>query len=140
MNALPRLLVGDPATADRWCSPWRERLFEAQVLLLLAATITAAVPGISAAGSSPEARRSTAAADAELLVLGPAAPLPHALPPLPAGVSPALISQVVLEGLGLHPVVVDLGCLVAPAVPHLRLPPPAGSGPARCLKIGRAHV
>jgi uncharacterized protein (TIGR00303 family) len=105
---------------------------------MLAATDTAAVPGISAAGTSPESRRSTAAADAELLVLGPGATLPHALPPLPAGVSPALISRVVLQGLGLHPLVVDLGCAVAPAVPHLRLPPPAGAGPARCLSTGSA--
>jgi len=53
-------------------------------------------------------------------------------------VSPALISQVVLEGLGIQPLVVDLGCAVAPAVPHLRLPPPAGAGPARCLSSGAA--
>ena len=52
---------------------------------------------ISAAGATPEARRRTAAADAELLLLGPEQPLPHALPPLPAGVSPALIAWVVLE-------------------------------------------
>jgi uncharacterized protein (TIGR00303 family) len=108
------------------------------VLVLLAATETAAVEGISAAGASPAARRTTAAADAELLLLGPAASLPHALPPLPAGVSPALIAQVALEGLGLHPLVVDLGCAVAPAVPHLRLPAPAGAGPARCLSSGAA--
>ncbi|MEA5475158.1 NaMN--DMB phosphoribosyltransferase, partial [Synechococcus sp. CCY9201] len=44
-----------------------------EVLLLLAATETAAVPGISAAGATPASRRSTAAADAELLRLGPAA-------------------------------------------------------------------
>ncbi len=138
MSPLPRLLLGAPETAESWCRSWRASLPACQVLVLLAATHTAAVPGISAAGTSPESRRGTAAADAELLVLGPTVALPHALPPLPAGVSPALISRVVLQGLGLHPLVVDLGCAVAPAVPHLRLPPPAGAGPARCLSTGSA--
>ena len=138
MSALPRLLVGAPQAAEDWCRSWRASLPACRVLVLLAATHTAAVPGISAAGTSSESRRSTAAADAELLVLGPGVALPHSLPPLPAGVSPALISRVVLQGLGLHPLVVDLGCAVAPAVPHLRLPPPAGGGPARCLSSGSA--
>jgi uncharacterized protein (TIGR00303 family) len=116
--------------------PWpRSRL-----LLLLAATETAAVPGISAAGATPASRRGTAAADAELLLAGPGAPRPHALPPLPAGVSPALISHVVLRELGWleRSLVLDLGCAVAPAVPHLRLPAAESAGPARCLSSGRA--
>lgn len=110
------------------------------VLLLLAATDTAAVPGISAAGATPAARRQTAAADAELLLLGPGAVRPHALPPLPAGVSPALISHAVLRHLDLlgQLRVVDLGCAVAPAIPHLRLPGLEGLGPAACLSSGRA--
>ena len=109
-------------------------------MLLLAGTDTAAIEGISAAGATPQARRQTAAADAELLRLGPAAPLPHALPPLPAGVSPALISHVVLQELGLlqRLLVVDLGAPLAPAVAHLRLPPPEAEGPARCLSSGAA--
>jgi uncharacterized protein (TIGR00303 family) len=111
-----------------------------RLLLLLAATETAAVPGISAAGATPASRRATAAADAELLLAGPGARRPHALPPLPAGVSPALISHVVLRQLGWleRVLVVDLGCAVAPAVPHLRLPTLEGGGPARCLSSGRA--
>ncbi|MFM7229152.1 MAG: NaMN--DMB phosphoribosyltransferase [Cyanobacteriota bacterium] len=105
-----------------------------QVLLVLGGTETAAVPGISAAGATAESRRFTAAADAELLLLGPAVPLPHALPPLPAGVSPALISWAACQGLGLEPLVIDAGAMVAPAVPHLRL----GLPPARCLSSGSA--
>jgi len=105
-----------------------------QVLLVLGGTETAAVPGISAAGATAESRRFTAAADAELLLLGPAGPLPHALPPLPAGVSPALISWAACQGLGLEPLVIDAGAMVAPAVPHLRL----GLPPARCLSSGSA--
>jgi uncharacterized protein (TIGR00303 family) len=108
------------------------------VLLLLAATETAAVPGISAAGATPAARRRTAAADAELLLQGPTRPRVHALPPLPAGVSPALISHVVVRELELSPLVLDLGCAEAPAVPHLRPPAAAAGGPARCLSGGAA--
>ena len=111
-----------------------------RLLLLLAATETAAVPGISAAGATPASRRGTAAADAELLLAGPGAYRPHALPPLPAGVSPALISHVVLRELGWleRALVLDLGCALAPAVPHLRLPAGESAGPARCLSSGQA--
>lgn len=127
-------LCGDPDQARRWCERFGRDWRESQVLLLLAGTDTAAVPGISAAGATPEVRLGTAAADAELLLLGPSVRRPHALPPLPAGVSPALISHVVCQGLVLVPLVADLGCAVAPAVPHLRL----GGTPARCLSTGAA--
>jgi len=140
--AAARLLSGDPLLAERW---WQHMARAAQgptcscrVLLLLAGTQTAAVPGISAAGATPEARRRTAAADAELLLLGPEQPLPHALPPLPAGVSPALIARVVLEQLAIEPLVVDLGAPLAPAVPHLRPGGGLASGPAACLSTGAA--
>jgi uncharacterized protein (TIGR00303 family) len=116
--------------------PWQR----SRLLLLLAATETAAVPGISAAGSTPASRRGTAAADAELVLAGPGSYRPHALPPLPAGVSPALISHVVLRELGWldRVLVLDLGCAVAPAVPHLRLPAGESAGAARCLSSGQA--
>ncbi len=72
--------------------------------------------------------------------MGPEAHRPHALPPLPAGVSPALIAHAGLRELGLlqRTLVVDLGCPVAPAVPHLRLPPLQTGGPAGCVSTGRA--
>ncbi|MEY4297542.1 MAG: hypothetical protein RLZZ423_721 [Cyanobacteriota bacterium] len=142
-----RLLSGDPRLAERW---WQRMAAgvpavadlpaasRCRVLLVLAGTDTAAVPGISAAGATPEARRRTAAADAELLLLGPEQPLPHALPPLPAGVSPALIARVVLEQLAIEPLVVDLGAPVAPAVPHLRPSGGLACGPAGCLSGGAA--
>ena len=107
---------------------------QAQLLLVLAGTQTAAVPGISAAGATPDSRRFTAAADAELLWGGPDGHRPHALPPLPAGVSPALISWVAQQQLRLPLVVADAGAFVAPAVPHLQL----GLPPAACLSSGAA--
>ncbi|NDF63323.1 MAG: hypothetical protein EB136_10525, partial [Synechococcaceae bacterium WBB_3_034] len=52
-------LSGDPALAERWCAGLRRPWLEAnqplpQVVLVLAGTDTAAVPGISAAGVSFE--------------------------------------------------------------------------------------
>jgi uncharacterized protein (TIGR00303 family) len=123
-----------------WTQALEQGWHRSRTLLLLAATDTAAVPGISAAGASPQARLGTAAADAELLLLGPGGRRCHALPPLPAGVSPALISHVVLSQLGLleRTQVLDLGCAIAAAVPHLRLPGLESAGPARCLSTGQA--
>ena len=125
---------------DSWNQALEQGWRRSRTLLLLAATDTAAVPGISAAGASPQARLGTAAADAELLLLGPGGRRCHALPPLPAGVSPALISHVVLSQLGLleRTQVLDLGCAIAAAVPHLRLPGLESAGPARCLSTGQA--
>ena len=125
---------------DPWTQALEQGWRRSRTLLLLAATDTAAVPGISAAGASPQARLGTAAADAELLLLGPGGRRCHALPPLPAGVSPALISHVVLSQLGLleRTQVLDLGCAIAAAVPHLRLPGLESVGPARCLSTGQA--
>ena len=126
--------------SDSWTQALEQGWRRSRTLLLLAATDTAAVPGISAAGASPQARLGTAAADAELLLLGPGGRRCHALPPLPAGVSPALISHVVLSQLGLleRTRVLDLGCAIAAAVPHLRLPGLESAGPARCLSTGQA--
>ena len=125
---------------DPWTQALEQGWRRSRTLLLLAATDTAAVPGISAAGASPQSRLGTAAADAELLLLGPGGRRCHALPPLPAGVSPALISHVVLSQLGLleRTRVLDLGCAIAAAVPHLRLPGLESAGPARCLSTGQA--
>ena len=130
----PRCLSGEAQQADRWCRLLAPVVADCRLRVLLAGTETAAVPGISAAGATPESRRRTAAADAELLLLGPSRPLPHALPPLPAGVSPALIARVGVEQLALDPLVIDLGVPVPPAVPHLTL----GQTPARCLSTGSA--
>ena len=128
------MIPSDPGAAWRAEARIALGLGKAQLLLVLGGTATAAVPGISAAGATPESRLFTAAADAELLLLGPMAQRPHALPPLPAGVSPALISWVALQALAFPALVLDAGCAVAPAVPHLRL----GLPPAQCLSSGTA--
>ena len=121
---------------ESWCQRSRQALAggSSQLLLLLGGTATAAVPGISAAGATAESRRFTAAADAELLWQGPDHDLPHQLPPLPAGVTPALISWAAQQQLQLPLLVIDAGAAVPPAVPHLQL----GLPQARCLSSGAA--
>ena len=135
-----RRLTGSPATvqATRFASLWSDSAQPLpDLLLVLASTRTAEQPGISAAGCTPAARRTTALADAELLLRGPSVPPLWCLPPLPAGVSPALISWVACQQLGLDPQVAALGLPVSPQFPHLRFEDP-GSGPAGCVSSGRA--
>jgi len=106
-------------------------------LLVLASTRSAEVPGISAAGCTAAARRTTALADAELLIHGPGVPPRWPLPPLPAGVSPALISRVVAETIPLHVQVAAIGLPIDPPFPHLRFEAPS-HGPAHCIRGGAA--
>ncbi len=80
-------------------APWAGNTLSADLLLVLAGTRTAEHQGISAAGSTAESRRFTALADAELMLDGPSGRRHWPLPPLPAGVSPALLSHVALERL-----------------------------------------
>ncbi len=116
---------------------WQKPALKADLLLLLAATKTAEHPGISAAGCTAASRRLTALADAELLQRGPAVRRRWSLPALPAGVSPALISHVVVKRLGLNPLVAAIGLPLSPDFMHMRLEPP-GEGPAACLSDGHA--
>ena len=135
-----RRLTGSATTADasRFTAIWSESAKPLpDLLLVLASTRTAEQQGISAAGCTPEARRTTALADAELLLTGPSVPPCWSLPPLPAGVSPALISWVVCQQLGLDPQVAALGLPVPPHFPHLRFEDPC-AGPSECVSSGCA--
>jgi uncharacterized protein (TIGR00303 family) len=105
--------------------------------LILSSTLTAEVEGISAAGSTSESRRYTAIADAELLLYGPSHRPRWPLPPLPAGVSPALISWVAAEALQIQPWVGSIGLPKMPPFAHLRFEDPQ-LGPAACISTGRS--
>ncbi len=115
--------------------PWQAPSFAADLLLVLAGTRTAEHAGISAAGATAESRRFTALADAELLLAGPAVQRRWPLPPLPAGVSPALLSHVALEWLTLTPQIAAVGLEHQPDQPHLRLEA-SDLGPADCVSSG----
>ena len=128
---------GGPERLKERLSPWRLPGITLDLLLLLAATRTAEHPGISAAGATPDSRRFTALADAELLLEGPDGQRRWPLPPLPAGVSPALLSHAAIGGLSLMTHVAALGLEYPTPFPHLRLES-QDWGPAACLSSGRA--
>lgn len=117
--------------------PWSTRDQPVDLLLVLAATRTAEHEGISAAGSTAASRRFTALADAELLLEGPAGQRRWPLPPLPAGVSPALLSHVAARRLNLTPQMAALGLVQQPDFPHLRIEA-LDQGPSACLSSGSA--
>jgi len=103
-------------------------------VLCVGSTETSDVPGISAAGASPELRRLTPSIDAEVLVLGRTVG-GQRLPVSPAGiVSPVVITRAALRLLGLPVIVVDCGSFRPPAVERVT----AGIRVARCLSTGRA--
>ena len=116
---------------------WRENIVNIDFFLILAGSQTAEVEGISSAGSTSISRRYTAIADAELLLRGPAHPAKWPLPPLPGGVSPALISYVASRFLEIKPTIISSGLLQKPSFNHITLESD-DIGPARCLSSGKA--
>ncbi len=101
---------------------------------ILGFTATGLIPGISAAGATPQEREYTAIADAEFLATGgrfkPQYPLPH----LVAGISPVVISRAVLESLNLPTYLFNAGLIHPPSVNTIDL----GGVPANCVTSGRA--
>ena len=122
---------------DERVQRWQVNITNTAFFLILAGSQTAEIEGISAAGSSAASRRYTAVADAELLLKGPKSPKKWPLPPLPAGVSPALISFVASKFLKIKPTIISAGLLQTPPFPHISLESPE-MGPARCLSSGNA--
>tara|TARA_B100000965_G_scaffold83288_1_gene67060 strand:- start:903 stop:2090 length:1188 start_codon:yes stop_codon:yes gene_type:complete len=122
---------------DKRVKHWHENIANTAFFLILAGSQTADIEGISCAGSTPISRRYTAVADAELLLRGPRHPKRWPLPPLPAGVSPALISYVASRFLKIKPTVISAGLLQRPPFSHVCLENEE-IGPARCLSSGNA--
>ncbi|MEH2254354.1 nicotinate-nucleotide--dimethylbenzimidazole phosphoribosyltransferase [Nostoc sp.] len=101
---------------------------------ILGFTETGLIPGISAAGRTPEDRKYTACADAEFLYYGPEHNAQYPLPPLAAGASPVLISRAVFKSLKIPIYLFNAGLPQPPAVPVIDL----GGAPAKCLSGGAA--
>ncbi|CAN5563755.1 TIGR00303 family protein [soil metagenome] len=102
--------------------------------LCLGSTAISDLEGISAAGSTPEFRRLTPAADAEALVLGQTKTLAK-LPVSPLGVvSPVVITRACLQLSNTAPQIVNCGAFVPPKIPHFT----AGDCPADSVSSGRA--
>ncbi|MEA5617812.1 TIGR00303 family protein [Cronbergia sp. UHCC 0137] len=115
-----------------WLERYRGSL--AVFACVLGFTETGLIPGISAAGKTPEDRKYTACADAEFLYYGAKHQARYALPPLIEGASPVLISRAVVEGLKIPVYLFDAGLIAIPAVPVIDL----GGTPAKCLSQGAA--
>ncbi len=101
---------------------------------VLGYTETGLIPGISAAGATPEARRYTALADAEFLIGGDKVKPKYPLPPLNVGISPVYISRAVLESLEIPIYLFNAGLPEPPSVSAVDL----GGLPAACVSSGRA--
>ncbi|NEQ49042.1 MAG: TIGR00303 family protein [Leptolyngbya sp. SIO3F4] len=101
---------------------------------ILGFTETALIPGISAAGNSPTARKTTAVADAEFIYDGPCVTPQYPLPPLRAGVSPALLTRAIATGLDLPVYLFNTGLPHRPSVPHIDV----HGTIAQCVSSGKA--
>ncbi|MBN2810118.1 MAG: TIGR00303 family protein, partial [Deltaproteobacteria bacterium] len=95
----------------------------------IASTETALIPGVSAAGASPELIPYTAAADVEAIIHGQALCLDK-IPENPVGPpSPVIITMAALKRLNAPFLVIDAGNAIRPKVPMLV----AGRTPGRAL-------
>ena len=118
--------------ARRWLERCRGKL--PVFACVLGFTDTCLIPGISAAGKTPEDRQYTAIADAEFLANGVCANPENPLPPLIAGASPVYISRAIVAALDLPLYIFNAGLPSPPTIPHIDL----GGMPAACLTTGAA--
>jgi uncharacterized protein (TIGR00303 family) len=116
--------------AERWLQQYRAQ--RPVFACVLGFTATGLIPGISAAGATPESRQYTAIADAEFLATGQNVSFP--LPPLVAGASPVLISRAVVAAQNIPIHIFNAGLPLPPTVPHIDL----GGKPANCLSTAQA--
>ncbi len=101
---------------------------------VLGFTATGLIPGISAAGATPQDREYTAVADAEFLYCGARSHPKHPLPILKAGASPAFISRAIVQSLAIPVHLFNAGLPHPLTVPNIDL----GGLPAQCLTSGQA--
>ena len=118
--------------ANNWLQHYEGK--EATFACILGFTATGLIPGISAAGATPEDRLYTAIADGEFLINGAQANPEYPLPYLTKGISPVLISRAVAEVTDLPLYLFDAGLPIAPAVTAIDL----GGEAAGCVTSGSA--
>ncbi|WP_310481445.1 nicotinate mononucleotide-dependent phosphoribosyltransferase CobT [Chamaesiphon sp. VAR_48_metabat_403] len=121
-----------PLQAQQWLARYRGKL--PVFACVLGFTDTCLIPGISAAGKTPEDRKYTAIADAEFLANGVRLDPEYPLPPLIAGASPVYIARAIVAALDLPLYIFNAGLPTPPSVPHIDL----GGMPAACLTTGAA--
>lgn len=103
-------------------------------ICVMSSTETARIPGISAAGSSPELTDYTPAGDAELVMLGDIKSVPE-LPMTPTGApTPALITRAALSLIHVPVLFIDAGIKVKPKIPVINI----GARPGGDIRSGKA--
>ncbi|KKI99757.1 nicotinate mononucleotide-dependent phosphoribosyltransferase CobT [Prochlorothrix hollandica] len=131
---LPLKIHGHLRRGADWLGRFQGR--SARFACVFGFTDTGLLPGISAAGATPDDRRYTALADAEFLHQGmtsPGRPC-YPLPPLQAGLSPTLITRALWERHRWPCYLFNAGLPLPPSVPLIDLQ----GQPARCLSQGHA--
>ncbi|MEM9925508.1 MAG: nicotinate-nucleotide--dimethylbenzimidazole phosphoribosyltransferase [Cyanobacteria bacterium P01_D01_bin.50] len=118
--------------SENWITKYKGK--KTAFACVLGFTETGLIPGISAAGSTPEDRKYTALADAEFLYYGVHKKGQYPLPPLVAGASPVFITRAVVEALDIPVHIFNAGLPKAPTVPTIDLE----GVPAKCLSQGQA--
>ena len=131
-GALPIRVYTQIPAGHRWLQ--RYQGYQPAFACVLGFTETGLIPGISAAGATPDDRRYTAIADAEFLSQGCQTNPQYPLPPLAAGASPAIITRAVVETLSLPVYLFNAGLPQPPSVPAIDL----GGTSASCLTSGNA--
>ena len=121
-----------PLQAQQWLARYQGKL--PVFACVLGFTETCLIPGISAAGKTPEDRQYTAIADAEFLANGVQLDPDYPLPPLIAGASPVYIARAIVAALDIPVQIFNAGLPTPPTVPHIDL----GGMPAACLTTGAA--
>jgi len=85
--------------------------------VVIASTMLSTVPGVSAAGPSPEATTLTPNLDAELIVNGAITSMPI-IPVSPSGcATPATLTRAMMELTGVEPIIVNAGLKHTPPIP-----------------------
>ncbi len=128
MNSLSWIAYTQPELAQTWEQTVRGR--QPNFVGCFGFTNTGLIPGISAAGATPEARRMTALADAEVLIKGYSSRLPTSPDGYP---SPVVISRAVIQDLQLPYYLFNCG-LTESLEGLIEL----DGSPAHCLSTGQA--
>lgn len=115
-----------------WLAKYQDK--QPTLACILGFTATGLIPGISAAGATPEDRQYTAIADGEFLINGVCDRRVYPLPPLNVGVSPVFITRSVVEGLKMPVYLFNAGLPQPPVVKAIDL----GGIAANCLTSGQA--
>lgn len=121
---------------EKQCETFFKKIREKDGIFVctIATTKTAQIPGISAAGATPELRKYTAQADVEYLYHGKTFTIKE-VPKNPLGPpSPVIITKAAVDLMKLPVFIVDAGCEIKPYVPSVIL---RNKG-LKCITSGKA--